>query len=479
MCIKWVAARGIHNAAAMFHSTQPPPGLPALEIDLELMRRFDLCAAAYPSYPSADRFTESFNGDAYKGWLARRNVGGIRRPLALHIHLPWGAGFCFYCGGYKGVTRNRTRALNCLKYLGEEIALQSGALNGDNRVKYMHWASADAHVLTVERCRELNERLRDHFDFDRDGIYSVQVDAPAEDQAYLDVLRECGFNCLNVGVQGFDKNTSMEVRAGRTIEAARLRGFKSINVDLVYGVTGQPLTHTERMLDDIIATAPECIGLHNYLEIGGQWLPRRRIGEPRARTRDANLTSWAACVHRLNAAGYRHIGLEHFARAGAMPALPQRSRLLQGRFAAQSTFAECDLLGLGVGAISNVGPTYSQNFRSLDDYGNSLRDGALPIMRGIELSADDLLRRSVIGALTANFMLTKQALAIAYLIEFDSYFEVELNELRELEQLGLVELDDYEVRITPKGRPLVRNICAVFDRYLRRDRERRRHPREI
>jgi oxygen-independent coproporphyrinogen-3 oxidase len=187
----------------------------------------------------------------------------------------------------------------------------------------------------------------------------------------------------------------------------------------------------------------------------------------------------ALAIRWLTAAGYHYIGMDHFAKAEDSLAVAQRQGRLHRNFQGYSTHADCDLLALGVSAIGNVGPTYSQNFRVLQDYYDALDRNTLPIMRGLELSADDLLRRAVIGALMCHFSLSKQPFAISYLIDFDRYFATELNELREFEQLGLVELGESEISVTPKGRLLVRNISMVFDRYLRQDRERRRYSRVI
>ena len=194
---------------------------------------------------------------------------------------------------------------------------------------------------------------------------------------------------------------------------------------------------------------------------------------------DTRLKLLTLAIRRLTAAGYQYIGMDHFAKTDDGLAVAQRQGRLHRNFQGYSTHADSDLLALGVSAIGNIGPTYSQNHRTIEEYYNCIDRGELPIMRGLELSADDLLRRAVIGTLMCHFALNKQSLAISYLIDFDKYFESELGELREFEQLGMVELDEREIRITAKGRLLVRNISMVFDRYLRQDIERRRYSRVI
>jgi oxygen-independent coproporphyrinogen-3 oxidase len=306
------------------------------------------------------------------------------------------------------------------------------------------------------------------------------------DAAYVAGLRECGFNRISLGVQDFDSEVQRavhriqsEAQTLEVIAAARDNGFRSINIDLIYGLPKQTLVSFERTLERVIAAGPDRIAVYNYAHIPTLFKPQRRIRECDLPASDVRLKLLALAIRRLSAAGYHYIGMDHFAKSEDSLAVAQRQGRLHRNFQGYSTHADCDLLALGVSAIGNVGPTYSQNYRTLEEYYASLDCSRLPVMRGLELSADDLLRRTVIGALMCHFALSKQPLAISYLIDFDDYFKSELDELREFEELGLVELDVSEIRVTPKGRLLVRNICVVFDRYLRQDRERRRYSKVI
>ncbi len=463
-----------------------PPIMPIVEIDLDLIRRFDQHGPRYTSYPTADRFVESFDARAYESWLARRNVGGITRALELYVHLPFCSTLCFYCGCNKVITRDRGKSVTYLKYLTEEIALQANAMGEDTRVAHMHWGGGTPNFLTLDQVAELNMQLRGHFDFDPNGEYSIELDPRSADEAYVAGLREVGFNRMSLGVQDFDPDVQRavhriqsEAQTLEVIQAARQNGFRSVNIDLIYGLPKQTLVSFERTLNRVIAADPDRIAVYNYAHIPALFKPQRHIREADLPAAEARLKLLASSIRRLNAAGYQYIGMDHFAKADDSLAVAQRKGMLHRNFQGYSTHADCDLLGLGVSAIGNIGPTYSQNFRKLDDYYDSLDRNRLPVMRGLELSADDLLRRTVIGALMCNFMLTKESIAISYLIDFDRYFETELSDLGEFEQLDLVELDDSEIRVTPKGRLLVRNIAMVFDRYLRQDRERRRYSRVI
>jgi oxygen-independent coproporphyrinogen-3 oxidase len=466
--------------------TTPPPVLPAVEIDLDLIRRFDGRGPRYTSYPTADRFVEAFDANAYQSWLARRNVGGIARPLALYLHLPFCSTLCFYCGCNKIVTRDRSKGDVYLKYLREEIALQTSLLGGDTKVGQMHWGGGTPNFFDIGQVTSLMQGLRDHFDFDPAGEYAIEIDPRSADSAYVAGLAALGFNRMSLGVQDFDPEVQRaihrvqsEAETVAVIEAARAHGFKGINVDLIYGLPKQTLVTFERTLERVIATGPDRIAVYNYAHIPSLFKPQRRIQEADLPSPDTRLKLLTLAIRRLTGAGYQYIGMDHFARVDDGLAVAQRQGRLHRNFQGYSTHADCDLLALGVSAIGNIGPTYSQNFRTLDEYYGALDRGELAVMRGLELSADDLLRRAVIGGLMCNFALIKESLAISYLIDFDRYFSAELAELREFEQLGMVEIDDYEIRVTPRGRLLVRNICMVFDRYLRQDQERRRYSRVI
>jgi oxygen-independent coproporphyrinogen-3 oxidase len=263
------------------------------------------------------------------------------------------------------------------------------------------------------------------------------------------------------------------------IKAARDTGFQSINIDLIYGLPKQSLVSFENTLDRVVAAEPDRIAVYNYAHLPNLFKPQRRIQESDLPAPEIRLKLLALAIRRLNAAGYQYIGMDHFAKSADSLAVAQRNGLLHRNFQGYSTHADCDLIGLGVSSIGNVGPTYSQNFRTLEEYYNALDHNMLPIMRGIELSADDLLRRAVIGALMCHFGLSKESFATSYLVDFDQYFATELEELRELEKLELVELENGSITVTPKGRLLVRNVAMVFDRYFRQDRERRRYSRVI
>jgi len=469
----------------MHSETSPADSLP-FEVDLDLIRRMDRNGPRYTSYPTADRFVEAFGPDAYRSRVAQRNIRGIRRGLSIYVHLPFCSTVCFYCACNKVVTRNRSKGEKYLEYLFREIDMQ-GPLFGDDRVvEQMHWGGGTPTFYTMEQLKGLCDRLRQHFTMSPNGEYSIEIDPRSVDVGNMHELRGQGFNRVSMGVQDFDPDVQRAVNRIQSeqqtlevMDAARKAGFASINVDLIYGLPLQTLETFGRTLDKVIAAGPDRIAIYNYAHLPTRFKPQRRISEKEIPAPEIKLKLLGLSAQKLAAAGYVYIGMDHFAKPGDELALAQRNGHLHRNFQGYSTHAECDLIGLGVSAIGAIGPTYCQNHRSLDDYYDSIDRNELPVARGIELKSDDLARRAVIQALTCQFRVSKESIAIAYLLDFDRYFSEELADLRQLEQDGLVELDREWISVTPRGRMLIRNVCMVFDRYLRREQETRRYSRVI
>ena len=290
----------------------PPPALPALEIDLDLIRRFDSRGPRYTSYPTADRFVEAFDAEAYQSWLARRNIGGIVRPLALYLHLPFCSTLCFYCGCNKIVTRDRSKGETYLKYLEEETALQASLLGGDTKVRQMHWGGGTPNFFTVEQVRALMGRLRERFEFDPAGEYAIEMDPRAANAEYVAALGELGFNRMSVGVQDFDPDVQRavhriqsEAETLEVINAARAHGFTGINVDLIYGLPKQTLVSFERTLKRVIEVAPDRIAVYNYAHIPSLFKPQQRIREADLPSPDTRLKLLTMAIHLLTGAGYQ------------------------------------------------------------------------------------------------------------------------------------------------------------------------------
>ena len=454
--------------------------------DADLIRRLDRNGPRYTSYPTADRFQNTYTGETYRGWAARRNQGGIARPLSLYVHIPFCGTICFYCGCNKVVTRDRSKAEHYLRYLEREVMLQAELMRGGPKVDQLHLGGGTPTYLAPEQIGALMRTLRGQFDFSASFEGSIEIDPRTVNADTIAALGSHGFNRMSLGVQDFDPDVQRSInriqseeQTAAAIEAGRASGFGSINVDLIYGLPKQTLASVASTLDKVIELGADRIAFYNYAHLPTLFKPQRRIAEADLPSPDTKLQMLGEAIRRLTAAGYVHIGMDHFARPQDELAVAQRQGRLHRNFQGYSTHAECDLVGLGASAIGMLGPTYYQNFRTLSDYYGPLDRNELPIMRGFEMSPDDLVRRSVIQALMCHFELCKESIETAWLIDFDSYFAPELAELATLEAEGLLELDPQWISVTPRGRLLIRSICMVFDRYLRADQERRRYSKVI
>ena len=446
----------------------------SLVIDTALLLRHGGAGPRYTSYPTADRFVEAFDAEAWRHWLARRSIGGFIRPLGLYVHVPFCDTLCFYCACNKIATRDHSRAVKYVTYVEREIGLAAEALGDDRRIVKMHWGGGTPTFLGEAESERLMAALRGAFDFAPGGEYAIEVDPRKVDARRIAHLASLGFNRISVGVQDFDPEVQRAVNRIQSvdetravIDAARASGFRSVNLDLIFGLPRQTVAGFAATLERVVECDPDRVALYSYAHLPAAFTPQRRIKESELPEADTKLELMRMAIRRLEAAGYVHIGMDHFAKPTDDLALAQRAGRLTRDFQGYSAGGECDLLGLGVSAIAKIGPVYAQNAKSLAEYYDALDRGRLPIQRGIELIADDLVRRAVIQALACHFELAKESISIGHLIDFDRYFATELAELAALEDDGLVELDPDWIRVTPRGRLLVRRVCMVFDRYLR------------
>lgn len=455
-------------------------------LDLDLIARFDRNGPRYTSYPTADRFVEAFDAGAYTSWARLRNTGSVQRPLSLYVHLPFCSTLCYYCACNKIVTRDPAKARRYLEYLAHEIAAQSALFGDDRRVEQMHWGGGTPTYFGIPALERLIDTLGSHFDLAPDAEFSIEIDPRTAGADTLHELRRLGFNRVSFGVQDFDpavqraiNRVQTEVQTREVVEAARHAGFASVNVDLIYGLPLQTPASFDRTLARVVALKPDRVAVYNYAHLPARFKAQRQIAEADLPLPGTKLELLAIAVDRLTAAGYAYIGMDHFALPEDDLACAQRQGRLHRNFQGYSTHPQCDLVGLGVSAIGAIGPTYSQNARTLSDYYGLLDRGELPIVRGVALTPDDLVRRSVIQALMCQFQVSKETVEVSYLIEFDRYFAAELAELRHLACAGLVELDADWIVVTAKGRLLVRSIAMLFDRYLRREATRARYSKLI
>jgi oxygen-independent coproporphyrinogen-3 oxidase len=406
--------------------------------------------------------------------------------LALYVHLPFCDTICYYCACNKIITKDHGRSAKYLKHLGREIRLTARCLGEDRAIAQMHWGGGTPTFLSDAELEELVGMVRAEFRLDPSGEYAIEIDPRKVGAEKIALLARLGFNRVSLGVQDFNPEVQKAVHRIQSIDetlevvrAARYNRFRSVNIDLIYGLPKQSVDSFARTLDTVIACDPDRIALYSYAHLPAVFKPQRRIAEADLPRPEAKLAILVRSIERLQAAGYLYIGMDHFAKPGDDLAVAQRQGRLTRNFQGYSSAGDSDIVGLGVSAIGKIGPIYAQNVKTLEEYYGRLENDEIPVMRGIELTPDDLARRAVIQAMACHFTVSKEAISIAHLINFDTYFAVELAELKEMEKESLVALDEEWITVTPRGRLLVRAVCAVFDRYLRAERDRARYSKII
>lgn len=444
-----------------------------VRFDADLIRRYDASGPRYTSYPTAVQFHEGFGEQDLRACAAAVDPD---RPLSVYFHLPFCATLCFYCACNKVVTKNRAHALPYLERLDRELSLQSELYRERPRVDQLHWGGGTPTFLEPAQMEWLMGRIGEAYPLrdDDGGDYAIELDPRAVDTDTIGLLRRIGFNRASLGVQDMDERVQRAVNRIQpesvtrgTIDAAREAGFKSINIDLIYGLPFQTVDSFNRTLDRVIELGPDRLAIYNYAHLPDRFPPQRRIRAEDLPAADEKLMILQCAIERLTGAGYVYIGMDHFARPDDELAQAQQAGTLTRNFQGYSTHGDCDIVAHGISAISMVGDCYSQHVRDREPYYQALDADRLPVWRGLRLGADDRLRREIITRLTCDFELDMDAIARRHGIRFERYFAYEIEALAGMEHDGLVEYVGNRLCVTPSGRLLIRNICMVFDLYLR------------
>jgi oxygen-independent coproporphyrinogen-3 oxidase len=453
-------------------------------ISSDLLKRYDVPGPRYTSYPTADRFVEAFTEQDYRQALAQRAAGSMALPLSLYVHIPFCESLCYYCACNKVITKHHSRGAEYLRHLSREVELQIEALGAGHAVSQLHLGGGTPTFLSDAELEDLMAMLGRHFDLVPGGEYSIEVDPRTVNAERLQALQRLGFNRLSFGVQDFDPAVQKAVHRIQPAEqvfalvaAARQIGFESINVDLIYGLPLQTPESFRRTLAQLTELRPDRVALYGYAHLPTRFKPQRRIVTAELPGAAEKLAMLSASLDALGDAGYVYVGMDHFALPDDALAVAKRQGRLHRNFQGYSTQPDCDLIALGVSAIGRVGATYSQNAKTLEEYVDLLDQGRLPIVRGLALTRDDLLRRAVIMSLMCQGELLFEAIDQGHLIDSRRYFARELEQLGEFANQGLVRLDDSGVQVTDRGWYLVRAIAMVFDRHLQADQDRARFSR--
>ena len=452
----------------------------SIQFDEELIKRYNQTGPRYTSYPTALQFDEGFGIDDYQLAAQRSNENG--RGLSLYFHIPFCDTVCFFCACNKVWTRDRSKTTPYLERLFKEIEMQSELFDKNRMVEQLHWGGGTPTFINNDEMRQLMDKTRQHFNLydDDSGEYSIEIDPREANRESVLLMRELGFNRMSLGVQDFDEKVQKAVNRIQTqaetfevLEGAREAGFMSVNVDLIYGLPHQTEKGFVNTLDRVLEAEPDRFSIFNYAHMPSLFPTQKKMNEADMPNADEKLAILHAATNRLLEAGYVYIGMDHFAKPDDELAIAQRNETLYRNFQGYSTHAECDLVGMGATSISLINNTYAQNRKTLQEYYDAIDAGHLAVYRGVELSEDDELRRDVITRLISHFHLNFAKINQQWNIRFDEYFSKEMKNLAPMLEDGLIEMTNEDLFVTAKGRLLIRNICMVFDAYMKPTMENR------
>lgn len=444
-----------------------------VDFDRDLIVKYDGKGPRYTSYPTADRFSKNILGNDISVWFSQHKEQIGATPVSLYFHLPFCDTLCFYCACNKIITRRRDKADSYLAHLEMEVKQQTALLGKRPDVSQLHLGGGTPTFLTDRQLAQFMTIINTHFNLLPSCEASIEVDPRRVSAQTVALLGQLGFNRMSIGVQDVNPVVQKAVNriqpieeVVRVLEAGRANGFRSFNMDLIYGLPFQTAESVAQTIDIVAGLAPERLAFYNYAHLPGRFMPQRRILEQDLPSPEEKLDILQNSVQQLLGYGYLYIGMDHF----ALPEDDLAKALVNGRmhrnFQGYSTHADCDMLAFGVSSIAKIGRLYAQNVKTLDSYYAALQEGLLPVERGLFLSDDDVVRREVIQHLMCRFGLDFTAMGKALGIDFCAYFAPELARLQDFAADGLVLLRPDALQVTAKGRFLIRAIAMVFDHYL-------------
>ena len=447
--------------------------LDAIRWDSDLIRRYDLAGPRYTSYPTAMQFTDQVS--TFDLLHALRESRKASRPLSLYVHVPFCANICYYCACNKVITKDRGRAQPYLQRLEQEIRQVACHLDPRQTVEQLHFGGGTPTFLSHAELRQLMASLRENFTLldDDSGDYGIEIDPREADWSTMGLLRELGFNRVSIGLQDLDPQVQRAVNRLQSLEetravidAARTLQFRSINIDLIYGLPKQTPEAFAQTIKEVINLQPDRLSVFNYAHLPERFMPQRRINTSDLPSPADKLKMLECTIAQLTAAGYRYIGMDHFALPDDELAIAQEEATLQRNFQGYTTHGHCDLIGLGVSAISQIGELYCQNDSDIAQYQRTLASGQLATARGLLCNQDDRIRREVIQQIICNLHLPFAHIEQAFNIDFRGYFAPQWPALQKMAADGLIALGPEQLTVLPAGRLLVRSVCMVFDAYL-------------
>jgi len=441
-----------------------------LQVDLELVRKYNVPGPRYTSYPPATQFTDEIPFDALRKKIEANNRS--ERDLSLYVHLPFCQTLCWYCGCTTVITARQGQSAIYLDYLRKEMELMGRLMNPGRKTVQLHYGGGTPTFLTPAELRQLGKMIHEKFQVAEDVEAGVEIDPRRLTRDHLVALRETGFSRASLGVQDHDAKVQEAVHRIQTydqtktaVEWIRETGFKSLNIDLIYGLPHQTAESFEKTIDEVLELQPDRFAVFSYAHVPWIKPAQRLFAEESLPTAEVKLQLLKLTIEKLTSAGFVYIGMDHFARADDELAVAQRQRTLQRNFQGYSTHGGADIYSFGMSSISQADGIYWQNVKELPAYYGALDQGKFPMAKGYILTEDDKLRRQTIMRLMCDMGLDYGLMSQYLELDFKAYFAKELAPLADLEADGLIEQNHSGFSVTTQGRLFIRNIAMRFDTY--------------
>ncbi len=444
--------------------------------DRELIKKYDRPGPRYTSYPPATEFTEEIGEKDYRRKLIESN--SRKTPLSLYFHIPFCESGCYYCGCNIIISHRKGIERPYLDRVYKEMDMVSELLDKERKVEQLHWGGGTPNYLEPDEIREFMEEIKKRFDFSEDAEVSIEIDPRYATDEQLYTIRDVGFNRVSMGLQDLDERVQRAINRiqpyelmEQTMKKLRDLGFQSINIDLIYGLPYQTRDSFERTVEKVIELNPDRLAVYSFAYVPWVKPIQKHIDPKTLPSAEEKLSILEMVIDRFQDAGYVYIGMDHFAKPEDELAVAQREGKLWRNFQGYTTRKGVELVGFGATSIGMLYDSYFQNYKTLREYNVSIDEGRLPTFRGYVLTEDDFVRREVIMDIMCNLGVSFSKIEDMFGIDFEEYFEKELEDLRELEEDGLIRIKDRKIEILPVGRLLIRNVAMVFDAHLRNKKE--------
>jgi oxygen-independent coproporphyrinogen-3 oxidase len=455
-----------------------------LNVNLDLVRKYNVPGPRYTSYPPATKFTDGISWEQLEAKIDANNQA--TRDLSIYFHIPFCETLCWFCGCTTVITLNHDKGKDYVDYLGREVARMAEKLNPARRVVQLHFGGGTPTFLRPDEIRRLGDIIHKHFTFSPDIEAGVEIDPRRLTREHMRALREIGFNRASMGVQDFNPDVQETVHriqpremTQQAMDWMRELGFGSINLDLIYGLPHQTPRTFDATLDTVLEMKPDRLAVFSYAHV--PWIkPSQKILEARVLpTPEEKLQVLKLVIERLTANDqYVYIGMDHFAKPNDELAVAQREKQLQRNFQGYSTRAGADIYSFGMSAISQIPDAYWQNEKELPKYQEAVDAGRLPLHRAYFLTEEDKRRRETIMRVMCDLSLDFAAMSKKLGLDFAQHFATELEALAPFEADGLVRRTPSGLEVTDAGRLFIRNIAMCFDNTLAPSGE-RRHSKTI